>query len=117
VILRCAGVYRVKKSSRKITYEMTPPKRTVHRFINGRRTAVGGLADFQGQERRAYFDQYVRSEQRLKIGTRHRSSGLAFKPVRLSHCPFVTDRSGYAPHSRLASGRFEFKGMQGLIRP
>ena len=61
---------------------------------------------FSRRERRAYFDPYVRNEQRGKSAKAPSALRVGLKRVRLRRCSFVTYRSGYAPHSRLASRPF-----------
>ena len=61
---------------------------------------------FSRRERRAYLNPYVRSEQRRKSAKAPSALRVGLKRVRLRRCSFVTYRSGYAPHSRLASKPF-----------
>src|ERR1700736_5006203 len=66
---------------------------------------------FSRRERRTYLDPYLRSEQRRKSAKSPSALRVGLKRVRLRCCSFVTYRSGYAPHSRLAAKPYEANGV------
>jgi len=101
---RCnaGGRDSVPANQRKIS-RSGEPSASSHKWEAYRRRRFGRLSR---RERRSYLDPHVRSEQRRKPAKAPWALRVGLKRVRLRRCSLVTYRSGYAPHSRLASKPF-----------